>query len=53
VEEVAHARLVVEAFEQAAAEGKGAVMLDGTMIDEASVRIARVTLEAGRAEETR
>jgi citrate lyase subunit beta/citryl-CoA lyase len=49
VEEIAHARRVVEAFEKAAAEGKGAVMLDGTMIDEASVRIARVALESARA----
>lgn len=43
-EEIAHARRVVEACERAAAEGKGAALLDGAMIDEASARMARVVL---------
>jgi citrate lyase beta subunit len=44
VAEVAHARRVVEAYDQAVAGGQGAVALDGKMIDEASVRMARVIL---------
>jgi citrate lyase beta subunit len=43
--EVAHARRVVEACDAAAREGRGTAGLDGTMIDLASVRIARVVLE--------
>lgn len=42
--EVAHARRVVEACDAAAAAGRGAASLDGTMIDLASVRIARAVL---------
>jgi len=42
--EVAHARRVVEAYDTAAAIGRGAVSLDGKMIDEANVRMARVVL---------
>jgi len=42
--ELAYARRVVEAYDAAVASGRGAVSLDGTMIDEASVRLARVVL---------
>jgi citrate lyase beta subunit len=42
--EVAHARRVVDAYEAAAATGRGAVSLDGKMIDEANVRMARSVL---------
>jgi citrate lyase subunit beta/citryl-CoA lyase len=43
--EVAHARRVVEAYDAAVAARRGAVSLDGKMIDEASVRMARVVLD--------
>jgi citrate lyase subunit beta/citryl-CoA lyase len=46
--EVAHAARVVEVCDAAAAEGRGTAGLDGTMIDLASVRIARVILERHR-----
>lgn len=38
--EVSRARRILEAMEQAAAEGKGAVSLDGRLIDAASIRMA-------------
>lgn len=41
-EEVDHARAILEAMQQAAAEGKGAVSLNGKMIDAASIRQAEV-----------
>jgi citrate lyase subunit beta/citryl-CoA lyase len=44
VEEIADARGIVEAYEAAAAAGRGAISLDGRMIDEANVRMARVVL---------
>jgi len=44
-EEVARAREVVEAYERAAAEGRGAASLNGKMIDAANIRMARVVLE--------
>jgi malyl-CoA/(S)-citramalyl-CoA lyase len=44
-EEVDHARRVVDAYEAAAATGRGAVALEGRMIDEANVRMARVVLQ--------
>jgi citrate lyase subunit beta/citryl-CoA lyase len=47
-QEVAYARGVVSAAEEAARLGDGAVSLDGTMIDMASVRMARVVLEQNR-----
>lgn len=50
-EDVAHARRVVEAYDAAAAAGRGAVSLDGKMIDEASVRMARVVLDQLRERE--
>lgn len=43
-EEVAHARRVVSAYEAGVAEGRGAVSLDGKMVDEANVRMARSVL---------
>lgn len=43
-EEIAHARRVIAACEQAAAEGRGAASLDGKMIDAANIRMARATL---------
>jgi citrate lyase subunit beta/citryl-CoA lyase len=47
-EELAHARRVVAACEAAIARGQAAASLDDTMIDTASVRIARVVLEQHR-----
>jgi citrate lyase subunit beta/citryl-CoA lyase len=44
-DEVSHARRVVAAYDAAVAEGRGAVSLDGRMIDAANIRMARVTLE--------
>jgi len=44
-EEVEKARRILEAMEQAAAEGKGAVSLDGRLIDYASIRQAQVLVE--------
>jgi citrate lyase beta subunit len=44
-EETAHARRVVDAYDAALASGRGAASLDGKMIDEASVRMARVVLD--------
>jgi citrate lyase beta subunit len=43
--EAAYARRVVAAYDAAAAAGKGAVQLDGRMVDEANVRMARVILD--------
>ena len=45
--EVAHARRVVDAYDAGVAAGRGALALDGKMIDEASVRMARVVLDRG------
>jgi len=50
-DEVTHAQKVVAAFTEAAANGRGAVSLDGAMIDEASVRMARVVLDRTRSDE--
>ena len=44
-EEVAHARKVVAAYDAAVAAGKGASTLDGKVIDEANIRMARVVLQ--------
>jgi malyl-CoA/(S)-citramalyl-CoA lyase len=38
--EIDHARRILEAMEQAAKQGKGAVSLDGRLIDAASIRMA-------------
>lgn len=52
-EEVARAERVVAAYEAAASEGRGAVSLDGRMIDAANLRMARVILEKRRLGEGR
>ena len=39
--EIEHARRILEAMEQAAKEGKGAVSLDGRLIDAASIKMAQ------------
>jgi malyl-CoA/(S)-citramalyl-CoA lyase len=39
-EEIDRARRIIEAMQQAAAEGKGAVSLDGKLIDAASIKMA-------------
>lgn len=46
--ELKRARRVVEAYEDAVAAGRGAVSIDGTMIDVASIRLAEATLNAVR-----
>ena len=46
-QELAQARRIVEALEQAEASGQGAVTLDGKMIDYANVRMARRIIELG------
>ena len=45
--EMVHARRIVEAYDAGVAAGRGALALDGKMIDEASVRMARVVLDRG------
>jgi malyl-CoA/(S)-citramalyl-CoA lyase len=47
--EVGKARRVVEAMQQAAKEGKGAVSLDGRLIDIASIRMAQALLDKAKA----
>ena len=42
--EVEWAKKVVEAYEEANAAGRGAISVDGQMIDAASIRMARITL---------
>jgi citrate lyase subunit beta/citryl-CoA lyase len=44
--EVAWARRVLETYEAASAEGRGAVAIDGRMIDGASIRMAQRTLSS-------
>ena len=46
-EELVQARRIVEAMEQAEAQGQGAVTLDGKMIDYANVRMARRIIGLG------
>lgn len=48
-DEVARARRILEAMRQAAAEGSGAVALDGRMIDVASIRQAEVVVRKADA----
>ena len=43
-DEVAHARKVVAAYDEAVAAGRGAATVDGQMVDVASVRLLRNTL---------
>ncbi len=47
-EEVARAERIVQAYEQAIAEKRGAISLDGKMIDAANLRMASVVLEKHR-----
>jgi malyl-CoA/(S)-citramalyl-CoA lyase len=47
--EVGKAKRVVEAMQQAAKEGKGAVSLDGRLIDIASIRMAQALLDKAKA----
>jgi malyl-CoA/(S)-citramalyl-CoA lyase len=47
--EINRARRIVEAMAQAAAQGKGAVSLDGRLIDLASIRMAEVLLKKAEA----
>jgi len=42
--EVTRARRIIDAMKEAAAEGRGAVSLDGRMIDAASIRQAEVVI---------
>jgi malyl-CoA/(S)-citramalyl-CoA lyase len=43
-DEVAQATRIVHAYEAAQAEGRGAISLDGKMVDAANIRMAQVTL---------
>ena len=45
VEEIARARRIVEAMAQAAREGRGAVQVDGRLVDIASIRMAQNLLQ--------
>jgi len=40
-EEIERARMVIEAYEAAVESGRGAVSLDGSMVDNATIRLAR------------
>ena len=48
-EEVAKARRIVEAMAQAAREGKGAVQVDGRLVDIANIRMAQNLLQKAGA----
>jgi citrate lyase subunit beta / citryl-CoA lyase len=48
-DEVAHARRVIDACREAEAEGRGAIALDGVMVDAVDVRLAEALLERQRA----
>jgi len=48
-EEIKRAKMVIDALNQAKLEGKGAVSIDGRMIDHATIRLANVTLEKAKA----
>ena len=45
LEDVAHARKIAAAYDEAVANGQGAAQVDGTMIDAASVRIVQNTID--------
>jgi citrate lyase beta subunit len=49
-DEIAHARRITAAYDAGVATGRGAISLDGQMVDEANIRLARVVL--ARAEVT-
>ncbi len=44
-DDVAHARKIAAAYDEAVANGQGAAQVDGTMIDAASVRIVQNTID--------
>jgi len=44
-EEVAHAKAVVDAYDEAAKAGRGVIGKDGKMIDYANIRMARALLK--------
>jgi citrate lyase subunit beta/citryl-CoA lyase len=46
--EIDHANAIVAAYERGVVEGRGAVSLDGRMIDEANIRMARMVLARQR-----
>ena len=48
-DEVAHAKAVVEAYDEAAKAGRGAIGRDGKMIDYANIRMARALLKKAEA----
>ncbi|MEM4197390.1 MAG: HpcH/HpaI aldolase/citrate lyase family protein [Candidatus Caldarchaeum sp.] len=47
-EEIEKARKIIQAYEKASKEGVGAISVDGIMVDDATVRIARRMLEMER-----
>ncbi|MGO9134110.1 MAG: CoA ester lyase, partial [Methylovirgula sp.] len=47
--EIGKAKRIIEAMEKAAKEGKGAVSLDGKLIDIASIRMAEALLDKAKA----
>ena len=52
-EEVAWARSVVSTYEQAAEQGRGAIAVNGKMVDAANIRMAMTTLRQHEAIEAR
>ncbi|CAA9474099.1 MAG: Similar to citrate lyase beta chain, 2 [uncultured Rubrobacteraceae bacterium] len=52
-DEIEWARRVIRAYEEAGAAGSGAVSLDGQMVDAASIRMARNTLDLAGSEGSR
>jgi len=50
-EEIAWARRVVEAYEAATAEGRGAIAIEGIMVDAASVRMAQRMLAVAASQD--
>ncbi len=50
--EIEWAKKVVKAYEEASAAGRGAISVDGQMIDAASIKMARNTLDLARGSET-
>jgi citrate lyase subunit beta/citryl-CoA lyase len=49
--EIEWAKKVVKAYEEASAAGRGAITVDGQMVDAASIKMARNTLDLARAAE--
>jgi len=52
-EELQWARAVVQAYEQASAEGRGAISVNGKMIDAANIRMAQTIIQRQHAIETK